>query len=423
MITHLKKWRDGKILVVNFTICLFILFLITGCSKNRKDEMQSANDQNAKDNQAQVSAQVFTSMTLFNGGNEGNNGVIYHSFRIPSIIKTSNGTLVAFAEGRRWSDSDYGDINVVFKRSTDNGVTWSACGEVVGSGAGSWGNPTAVYDWSTGANGRIWLFMEWNDEFKTQWSDFAAWGDRRIHTSYSDDNGITWSTPVDRTSTLTPSTYKWDCVGPGIGVKTLYNTPGRLIVPAYGRNIYSDDNGTTWQYQIIPGGTDESTIVELMDGTLMRNDRPGTTFWNSSKTRRKSVGSISGGFPAWATVAALPDPKCEGSMLRYNTDLPNRRIIFLNPNGIDKRCNMTARISYDDGVTWPKSRALFSAANCDYTNTTVVHGGYSSMAKTADYCVGALVEYNEDVHTSGSHKSITFRKFNLAWILNGSTEP
>ncbi|WP_448633465.1 hypothetical protein [Pedobacter panaciterrae] len=69
-----------------------------------------------------------------------------------------------------------------------------------------------------------------------------------------------------------------------------------------------------------------------MNGSLMRNDRPGTTEWNLSKTRRKSVGSIAGGFPAFSTVTALPDPKCEGSMLRYNTDDPNR-IIFLNPNG------------------------------------------------------------------------------------------
>lgn len=423
MTNHFKSFSYNQYLLSGFCYLILITCIITGCSKNQNDDISKEVNQNAKTGQAKTSAQIFTSMTLFNGGNEGNNGITYHSFRIPSIIKTNNGTLVAFAEGRRWSDSDYGDINIVFKRSTNNGSTWSAMGEVIGSGPGSWTNPTAVYDWSLGVNGRIWLFMEWNDEHKNQWSDFAAWGDRRIHTSYSDDHGATWSAPVDRTSTLTPSTYKWDCVGPGIGIKTLYDNPGRLIVPAYGRNIYSDNNGTTWQYQSIPGGTDESTIVELINGSLMRNDRPGTTLWNASKTRRKSVGTISSGFPAWSTVTALPDPKCEGSMLRYNTDAPNRRIIFLNPNGTDKRCNMTVRISYDDGVTWPISRALFSSANCDYAASTVVHGGYSSMAKTADYCVGTLLEYNENVSVVGSHKSITFRKFNLAWILNGNSEP
>jgi sialidase-1 len=160
-----------------------------------------------------------------------------------------------------------------------------------------------------------------------------------------------------------------------------------------------------------------------MDGTLMRNDRPGTSSWQTSKTRRKSVGTISGGFPAWSTVPALPDPKCEGSMLRYNASLPNRRIIFLNPNGTGQRCNMTARISYDDGMTWPKSRALFPASNCNYSTTTSPKGGYSSMVKTEDFCVGALIEMNENVSIENSHKSIEFHKFNLAWILNGSSEP
>lgn len=419
---HLNKLSDGRNLVSILCYLTLILCFIAGCAKQpeKGDVTEKTGNVNGHlSATAALAAPVYSTMVLFNGGNES----IYHSYRIPSVIKTNNGTLVAFAEGRRWSPSDYGDINIVFKRSVNNGSTWSSLGEVIGSGAGTWGNPTAVYDAGQGTNGRIWLFMEWNDEFKTQWSDFQAWGDRRIHTSYSDDHGATWSVPVDRTATLTPSTYKWDCVGPGIGIQTSYDSPGRLVVPALGRNIYSDDHGVTWQYQIIPGGTDESTIVELMNGTLMRNDRPGTTEWNVSKTRRKSVGSIGSGFPAFTTVTALPDPKCEGSVLRYNTDLPNRRIIFLNPNGTGQRCNMTARISYDDGLTWPKSRALYGAANCNYQTTTLVHGGYSSMVKTADYCVGALIEYNENVNDSGSNKSIEFNKFNLAWILNGSTEP
>ncbi|ATP59239.1 glycoside hydrolase [Pedobacter ginsengisoli] len=418
---HFKK-NDGKYLVIVSCCLIVIISLAIGCSKNsitastiEKPKEQSTTKVVA----AALAAPVNTRVVVFNGGNES----IYHSFRIPSIIKTKNGTLVAFAEGRRWSPSDYGDINVVYKRSVNNGASWSALGEVVGSGAGTWGNPTAVYDPTVGEYGRIWLFLQWNDEFKAQWSDFKAWGDRKIHTSYSDDDGVTWSVPLDRTSTLTPLTYKWDCVGPGIGIRTAYDHPGRLIVPAYGRNIYSDDHGATWQYEPTAGGTDESTIVELMNGSLMRNDRPGTTEWNLSKTRRKSVGSIAGGFPAFSTVAALPDPKCEGSILRYNTDDPNR-IIFLNPNGTGQRCNMTVRISYDDGVTWPRSRALYPTANCNYTSSTIVYGGYSSMVKTADYCIGALIEYNEDVQNSAtSNKSIEFNKFNLAWILNGSTEP
>lgn len=399
---------------------LFLLVLVFSCHKPQQSAASKATEQADNERTATTEASpIHTSMKLFDGGNES----IYHSFRIPSIIKTKNGTLVAFAEGRRWSPSDYGDINVVFKRSLNNGSTWSALGEVAASGSGTWGNPTAVYDPNLGTNGRLWLFMCWNDGAIDEWADFDSWGDRKVYSSYSDDHGATWSTPFDRTSTLVPPTYKWDAVGPGNGIVTAYNHPGRLIIPALGRNIYSDDHGVTWQYQLIPGTTDESTIVELMDGRLMRNDRPNTSTWNTTKKRRKSFGTIEGGFGAFAADNALTDPKCEGSMIRYNTDAP-ARIYFLNPNDIDQRCNMTVRISYDEGQTWARSRPIFDWNTCDYASITVAKGGYTSMAKTADYCVGALIEINENVHSSStSNKSIEFHKFNLPWILNGSTEP
>lgn len=389
------------------------------CSKSPQEATTAAPNTLAAATVQAAATPVHTSLLLFNGGNES----IYHSFRIPSIVKTKNGTLIAFAEGRRWSPSDWGDINVVFKRSTNNGVTWSALGEVAAAGNGTWGNPTAVYDWHHGTNGRVWLFMSWNDGTKAAWSDIQAWGDRRVFSAYSDDHGATWSTPQDMSATLLPPSYTWDAMGPGIGIQTVVNTPGRLIIPAYGRNIYSDYHGLTWHYQLIPGGTDEGTIVERMDGTLLRNDRPGTTLWNAAKRRRKSIGTIAGGFAAWTVDNALNDPKCEGSMIRYNTDTPHR-IIFLNPNTTDKRCNMTVRISYDDGATWAKSRQIYNWNTCDYAAITVAKGGYSSMIKTADYCVAALIEINEDVHASStSNKSIEFHKFNLPWILNGTTEP
>jgi sialidase-1 len=159
-----------------------------------------------------------------------------------------------------------------------------------------------------------------------------------------------------------------------------------------------------------------------MDGRLMRNDRAKTTIWATAKKRRKSFGTIEGGFSAFTPDNALVDPKCEGTMLRYNTDAP-ARIYFLNPNDDNQRCNMTVRISYDEGKTWPRSRSVYNYNTCDYNSLTVGKGGYSSMVKTGDYCVGALIEINENLHSDGSHKSIEFHKFNLPWILNGSTEP
>ncbi len=404
---------------MNYSTLCILISLSLGCAKQVNTSPAPKIEDEVAATAAVAATAYHNSMVLFNGGNES----IYHSFRIPSIIKTKNGTLIAICEGRRWSPSDWGDINVVFKRSTDNGATWSALGEVVGSGAGTWGNPTAVYDKDKGTNGRAWVFMSWNDANKAAWSDITAWGDRRVFSSYSDDHGATWSTPQDMSSTLLPPGYTWDAMGPGTGIQTTINTPGRLIIPAFGRNIYSDDHGTTWQYKTIPGGTDEGTIVELMNGSLLRNDRPGTTAWNTAKKRRKSIGTIAGSFAAWSVDNTLNDPKCQASILRYNGDDPHR-IYFLNPNTIDKRCNMTVRISYDDGATWPISRAIYSGNTCDYANLTVAKGGYSSMVKTADYAVGALIEINENVAASAtSNKSIEFHKFNLPWILNGQTEP
>jgi sialidase-1 len=366
---------------------------------------------------AASAAQVHTYQKIFDGGFASG----FHTFRIPSIVRTSNGTLVAIAECRRWNATDWGDINIVFKRSTNNGSTWSALGEVVGAGSGSWTNPTAVVNLKTGtANyGRIWLFLNWHDGSYDSISDIDAWGKRKVYTTYSDDHGATWSTPVDRTATLLPSTYKWDAMGPGIGIQTTRANVGRLIIPAQGRNIYSDNYGATWQYQLITGKT-ESTIVECLDGELMRNDRPGGT---QIERRHVAYGTISGGFGSFTAHGDLLDPQMQASVLRYNFDAPDR-IVFLNSASTVTRGKMRVRLSYDDGATWPISRRLYDWLT-EQEAIDQGKGGYSSMIKTADFCVGALVEINEGGATSdpAAHRSIDFHKFNLEWIRNGQPDP
>jgi sialidase-1 len=360
-------------------------------------------------------AQNHSYQKIFDGGFASG----YHTFRIPSIVRSSNGTLVALAECRRWNNSDWGDINIVFKRSTDNGSTWSALGEVVGTGSGSWTNPTAVVNLKSGtANyGRIWLFLNWHDGSYTSISQIDAWGKRKVYTTYSDDHGATWSTPVDRTSTLLPPTYKWDAMGPGIGIQTSQANAGRLIIPAQGRNIYSDNYGATWQYQLLTGKV-ESTIVECLGGELMRNDRPGGT---QIERRHVAYGTISGGFGAFTAHGDLLDPQMQASALRYNFDAPDR-IIFLNSASTVTRGKMRVRISYDDGATWPISRRLYDWLT-EQQAIDQGKGGYSSMIKTADYHVGALVEINENTADGASHRSIDFHKFNLEWIRSGASDP
>lgn len=138
--------------------------------------------------------------------------------------------------------------------------------------------------------------MSYNDEYHSQTGAGGLYpinehGQRRVYACYSTQaqDGTAWSTPVDLTEQLQPINYTWDAMGPGIGIqKTKSPNINRLIIPAIGRNIYSDDNGETWNYSLIPGTTSEGTIVEKLNGTLVRNDRSTT----SDLYRRVSTGAI-----------------------------------------------------------------------------------------------------------------------------------
>lgn len=343
---------------------------------------------------------------LFDGGSG-----VYHSYRIPSIIRTKKGTLIAICEGRVNNNRDYGNINLICRRSATNGSGWGP--EIlIKSSAGTWGNPTAVVNQS---DGKIWLLMSYNDAGLSQTGENGTTkitqpGQRKTFVCYStyDQDGNEWSNPVDITSVVKPPNMVWDAVGPGIGIQKRFgSTSGRLIIPAINRNIYSDDNGSTWQYNAMPGRTSEGTIVERLGGVLMRNDRGvGST----ELYRYKSVGGIGTGWGDFEEVTDLPDPHCQGSILRY-TDSPSR-VLFLNSASQSTRTAMRIRISNDEGVTWPISKAIPQNG----TGNAKL-GGYSSLVKTPDNLIGALIEFNENAADSdNSHRSIYFYKFNLAWI-------
>jgi sialidase-1 len=378
------------------------------------------------------------------GGGEVLNGLRYHSFRIPSLVATHSAdhTLLAFAEGRAADNFDYGNINLVYKRSTDNGKTWSPLRQVVGAGAGTWGNPTAVVDAS---NNKVWLFMSWNpagfsQSGSTGTTKITQWDERKVYVTSSADDGLTWATPTDVTEQTKPktrgvgTTWAWDAVGPGVGIQlTVGEHAGRLVIPAISRDIYSDDHGATWTYQLIANkdtgalmqGTSESTVLQLSDGSLYRNDR-ASAYWDddlaSTQRRWVSRGTIEDGFSAYVPDARLLDPKSEGSTMRYNTDAPSR-VVFLNSASTTTRTKMEVKVSNDEAKTWPCYRTLSDAplpAWAGLGTGNVKEGGYSSLARVNDYNIGALVEVNENADSSStSHRSIVFRKFNLPWIFAG----
>ncbi|KAL4894059.1 Sialidase [Aspergillus ambiguus] len=352
-------------------------------------------------------------------------GVGFHSFRIPAVVRTGTGRILAFAEGRRHDNRDFGDINLVYKRtktSSNNGARatdWEALREVVGSGDGTWGNPTPVVDGST-----IYLFLSWNngsysqngnDELAdgtiTKKIDKSWYGRRHLLLTTSVDDGDTWSTPRDLTTTLTPDDWSWDAVGPGNGVKL---GSGELVIPAMGRNIVGrgTPGNRTWSQQLLSGAGAEGTICQTPDGNLYRNDRA-----SSAGYRIVARGSLDAGFGDFTADEGLPDPACQGSVLAYNSDAP-ARTIFLNSASADSRRSMRVRISYDsDAGKFNYGRKLSDAP----VQSAGYEGGYSSMTKTADYKIGALVEsdFFNDGTGGGSYRCILWRRFNLSWILNG----
>ncbi|KAH7311239.1 Sialidase [Stachybotrys elegans] len=355
-------------------------------------------------------------------------GIGFHSFRIPAVVKTAPGRILAFAEGRRHDNRDYGDINLVFKRTkttNDHGESlsdWEGLQEVVGKGVGTWGNPAPVVDGNT-----IYLFMSWNSgDYSQNGGDTLpngkvtkkidkTWeGRRHLFLTQSTDDGKTWSDPVDMTKQLTPEGQAWDAVGPGNGIVI---TSGEVVVPAQGRNIIGrgQPGNRVWSYQSLTGAGSEGTIAQTPDGKLYRNDRAE----RDDDYRKVARGSLTS-FSSFALDNGLPDPACEASTFLYNLkdDKGPARLIFLNSADKGSRRHMRVRISYDaDAEKFNYGRKLADAPLAGVGH----EGGYSSLTKTADFKIGALVE-TDFYQTNGSkddYRAIVWRRFNLSWILNG----
>lgn len=356
--------------------------------------------------------QQFKESFLFKQGTDG-----YHSFQTPAIVRTKRGTLLAFCEGVRKISDTQKAKDIVCKRSTNNGTSWSALQVLFSKEEGDGSSPTAVADLRTGD---IFVFMSYQDrgllDAKKESSAAAIteWGQRRIFLRASLDDGRSWENPQDMTTDLLPRNYTWDIVGPGNGIQLQYGTKeGRLIVPALGRNIYSDNHGGSWRYQPIKSGTSEGTIVQLCNGDLLRNDRASSGAFQARKRRQVSMSSNNGNsWSIWRSSEDLLDAPGQGSLIRYNHSYP-QRLVFINAattlTGLVNQKKMKVKISYDEGLTWPVERQL-----------DAYNGGYSSLTKTEDNQIASLQELRENNNRSSS---IKFRRFNLSWILNGKAEP
>jgi sialidase-1 len=328
---------------------------------------------------------------LFKSGTEG-----YHTFRIPALITTSQGHILAFAEGRKKGQSDTGDIDIVMKKSTDNGNTWSDLKVIWDEGENVCGNPAPVVDKKTGT---IYLLCTWNlgrdqeSEIINQTSEDI----RRVYVTLSEDDGDSWAVPVEITDQVKKENWTWYATGPCHGMQIRNGKyKDRLIIPCdhieavtkkyYSHIIYSDDHGKTWK---LGGSTpqdqvNECTVAELPGGKLILNMR---NYDRTQKTRKISH-SDDGGI-TWSDIypdPALIEPICQASMLRFSfTDEGASRLIFSNPANENKRENMTVRISYDEGATWARSMVLFEGPSA-----------YSDLTRLANGSIACLYEAGYD---------------------------
>lgn len=357
-------------------------------------------------NAAEVETPIETD--VFVSGTSG-----YHTFRIPSLIVAKNGALLAFAEGRKKSRSDTGDIDLVLRRSKDNGRTWSPLEVIVDDEANTVGNPCPVVDQSTGF---IWLLLTRNPGVDDQKQIMAgkSTGSRTVLVTCSRDNGLTWDKPVDITQTVKDANWGWYATGPGVGIQL---ASGRLVIPCdhsvlptsklYSHVIYSDDHGKSWSLGgALPENTDECQVVELADKSLLLNMR---SF--HGKNRRAIARSTDGG-ASWGEIsfdAQLIEPVCQGSLLRLSladhaADGSRNRLLFANPAD-KKRQNLTVRVSEDEGATWPIARRLYEGSSA-----------YCCLAVLPGEQICCLYERDE-------YKKITLARFSLSWLLAGRYQP
>jgi len=359
----------------------------------------------------------------------------YGLYRIPGIVVTKAGTVLAYAEAREAGRGDWNTIDIVLRRSTDGGRTFSPFRKIAAidgpyaknpvalaqglanSSAITYNNPVAIADMRSGAVHFLFCY-----EYM------------RAFYMRSDDDGQTFSKPVEITGAFEPlrAKYPWKVLatGPGHGIQT---RRARLIVPVWistgtgghahrpsvNATIFSDDNGRTWRAGeiAIPDTPDtiipnETAAVETSDGRVLLNAR------SESKHHRRLLTYSKDGATGWSAAVAhdqLWEPICFGSMVA----LPGKpgAILFSNPHNLDRaagaaepgkrrdRRNLAIKLSHDDGKTWPRSKVVDAGV-----------AGYSDLAAGPDGTIYCLYERGGVGNQSTQTSFLTLVRLNREWL-------
>ena len=325
----------------------------------------------------------------------------YTAYRIPALTVAPDGSLLAFAEGRKNSTADFGEIDIVVRRSTDGGTTWGPQSVVTSHGTDTAGNPTVVTD---PASGDLVLVSCGNDGDTNEAEVMKGLTTRQVYVQRSADGGITWTTPVDITAQAKASWMRWYATGPGRGVAVTQGAnAGRLVIPANhsrvpaggssdtgaeskylgAHGLISDDGGHTWQVTWTSsnptGGLNENetAVAELPDGRLYFGcrDQYGTAAGTRADAWSADGGSTLG--HAFRVQGTITTPVVHGSLLQ----VPGGPLLYAGPEHPDGRVAMAVRRSDDGGVTWSTCRRISG-----------LHAAYSSMAMLDAATVGVLYE-------------------------------
>jgi sialidase-1 len=349
----------------------------------------------------------------------GLNGIARH--RIPGIVVTTRGTVLAYCEARRNNSSDWGEIEVHLRRSTDGGKSWRPPQHIAHTGGRIEGNPhkPAGGEHQQTVNNPVAIVERGTGAIELLYCVNYA----RCFSMRSIDDGETWTKPLEITDCFEPFRKKYDwkviATGPGHGIQL---KSGRLVVPiwlAYGKpgahapsaaaTIYSDDSGTSWQAGELClqnegdfGNPNETMLTELSDGRVMLVTR------SVSRASRKIITTSVNGATGWSKPEfhdQLWEPTCMASIVAH----PSGVLLFSNPHtlGLDKsgnpvpagrgkRENLSIKLSRDDGKTWPVSKTLEPGKSA-----------YSDLAVLPDGSVLCLFERGD---------SIDCARFNLEWL-------
>lgn len=389
-------------LVVSSAVFLGACVLFA-CSGARRELAPPARAIAADDATATESAKREL-VDVFDGGADG-----YPAYRIPALLATRRGTLLAFAEGRATLD-DHARNDIVLKRSSDGGRTWSELIVVAAAGADALNNPCAV---ELPDSGRVLLVFQRYPAAHGEYGVEPGFDGERICRTllvHSDDDGATWSAPREITRDVKRGAPVTSVAsGPGVGlVKRRAPHVGRVLVPfnqgpANQWKVYaaiSDDFGATWRMGEVapesttPGVANEVQMAELVDGSLLLDARS----FGGARCR-KLARSVDGG-ESWSALAdelELIDPSCMAALVSFELD-GNPLLLHSGPESATKRENGTLRASRDGGTTWPLSLEIHAGGFA-----------YSALAPLDATHVACLFERDD-------YAALTFARISLgAW--------